>query len=153
MLTTPRWTHIALPAADLDASIAWYEQFTPLVLLARREDAQGQSAWLSHAGQVENPFVLVLVMFWRDRGRRQAIMAPFAHIGIEMPERADVDRIADQARRAGCLTWEPQDLPPPVGYICALSDPDGNVIEISHNQGVYATVQEVWGNGERGAPA
>ena len=145
MLTSPRWTHIALPASDLDASIAWYEEFTPLVLLRRREDAEGQSAWLSHEGQIENPFVLVLVMFWRDRGHRQPVMTPFAHIGIEMPARADVDRVAERARQAGCLTWEPQDLPPPVGYICAIRDPDGNVIEISHNQGVYATVQEVWG--------
>jgi len=36
-------------------------------------------------------------------------------------------------------------MPPPIGYICAINDPDGNVIEISHNQGVYAKVEEVWG--------
>jgi lactoylglutathione lyase len=141
----PRWTHIALPAADLDASIAWYERFTPLCLLVRREDDNGQSAWLSHAGQVENPFVLVLVMFFKDQHRRQPMLAPFAHIGIEMPTRADVDRLAALGAEAGCLQWPAQDLPPPVGYICALTDPDGNVIEISHNQGVYDTVQEVWG--------
>jgi lactoylglutathione lyase len=34
-----------------------------------------------------------------------------------------------------------------VGYICAAKDPDGNVIEFSHNQKVYATIQRVWGNG------
>ena len=146
MLSQPRWTHIALPSGDLDASIRWYEEFTPLVVLDRREDADGQSAWLSHEGQVDNPFVLVLVMFWRDKGTNHPIMGPVAHIGIEMPERADVDRVANRARTAGCLTWEPTDLPPPVGYICAITDPDGNVIEISHNQGVYAKVQEVWGN-------
>lgn len=142
---SPRWTHIALPSSDLDASIAWYEHFTPLSLLDRREDVDGQSAWLAHPGQVENPFVLVLVMFWRDKGRQQAIMAPFAHIGIEMPERADVDRLAGLGAEAGCLSWPAQDMPAPVGYICALNDPDGNVIEISHNQGVYDTVQQVWG--------
>ena len=143
--TTPRWTHIALPASDLDASIAWYERFTPLRLLIRREDADGQSAWLSHEGQVDNPFVLVLVMFYRDQGRQQPIMAPFAHIGIEMPSRADVDATAERGRAAGCLSWEPTDMPDPIGYICAVTDPDGNVIEISHNQGVYDTVQQVWG--------
>jgi catechol 2,3-dioxygenase-like lactoylglutathione lyase family enzyme len=143
---TARWTHIALPSSDLDASIAWYEAFTPLRLLARREDADGQSAWLAHEGQVENPFVLVLVMFWKDKGRPQPMLAPFAHIGIEMPERTDVDRIAALGREAGCLTWEPQDMPDPIGYICAIKDPDGNVIEISHDQGVYDTVQQVWGS-------
>lgn len=144
--STPRWTHIALPCSDLDASIAWYERFTPLRLLARREDEYGRSAWLAHEGQIENPFVLVLVMFFKEGGRKQPVMAPFAHIGIEMPERADVDRLAASGEEAGCLAWPTQDLPAPVGYICALSDPDGNVIEISHNQGVYDTVQEVWGH-------
>jgi catechol 2,3-dioxygenase-like lactoylglutathione lyase family enzyme len=141
----PRWTHIALPSGDLDASIAWYTSFTPLVLLDRREDDDGQSAWLCHDKQVENPFILVLVMFWKDKGKPAPIMAPFAHIGIEVPTRRDVEEIADRARAAGCLTWEPTEMPAPIGYICAISDPDGNVIEISHNQGVYAKVQEVWG--------
>jgi catechol 2,3-dioxygenase-like lactoylglutathione lyase family enzyme len=148
---TWRWTHIALPSSDLDASIRWYEEFTPLVLLDRREDADGQSAWLSHHGQVDNPFVLVLVMFFRDQGRKQPMLAPFAHIGVEVPNRADVDAIAEKARAAGCLTWEPTDMPDPIGYICAITDPDGNVIEISHNQGVYDKVQEVWGSAS--APA
>jgi lactoylglutathione lyase len=142
----PRWTHIALPCSELDATIAWYREFTPLVVLDRREDEFGQSAWLSHDGQAENPFILVLVMFYKDRGRLQPQLAPFAHIGIEMPARSDVVEIADRARVAGCLAWEPQDMPDPVGFICALKDPDGNVIEISHGQGVYAKVQQTWGS-------
>jgi lactoylglutathione lyase len=145
----PRWTHIALPSSDLDASIAWYAQFTPLVVLDRREDTDGQSAWLCHDKQVDNPFILVLVMFWRDKGKPTPIMAPFAHIGIEVPSRHDVEETAERARAAGCLAWEPTDMPDPIGFICAITDPDGNVIEISHNQGVYAKVQEVWGDSRR----
>ena len=41
-----------------------------------------------------------------------------------------------------------RDMPAPIGYVCALTDPDGNVIEISHNQGVYDKVDEVWGGGD-----
>lgn len=144
-LSRPRWTHIALPSSDLDRSVRWYERYTPLVLLCEHEDAEGRSAWLTHEGEAESPFVLVLVMFHREAGHRQPIMAPFAHIGIEVPERADVDAIAVAAAADGCLVWEPKDMPPPVGYICALNDPDGNVIEISHDQGVYAACQERWG--------
>jgi lactoylglutathione lyase len=147
VLDRPRWTHIALPSSDIDASVAWYEKYTPLVAFDRREDADGKNAWLAHEGQVENPFVLVLVMFYKDQGTRQPQLAPFAHIGIEMPERADVDRIAAMGRADGCLSWEPTDMPDPIGYICAVTDPDGNVIEISHNQGVFAKVEEVWGSG------
>jgi lactoylglutathione lyase len=146
VLTTPRWTHIALPSLDIDASVDWYLRYTPLGVLDRREDADGKSAWLAHEGQVENPFVLVLVMFYGSQGQAQPQLGPFAHLGIEVPERADVDRLAERARAEGCLHWEPTDMPAPVGYICALKDPDGNVIEISHNQGVHAKVEEVWGS-------
>jgi catechol 2,3-dioxygenase-like lactoylglutathione lyase family enzyme len=141
-----RWTHIALPAADIEKSIAWYRKYTPLELLDQREDADGQSAWLGHSDQPDNPFILVLVSFFKDQDKGpRATMAPFAHIGIEVPTRGDVDRIADEARAGGCLQWPPTDMPDPVGYICAINDPDGNVIEISHNQGVYDKAREVWG--------
>lgn len=145
MLASPRWTHVALPAADLEASIDWYERFTPLRLLDRRADEQGQSAWLSHEGASEHPFVLVLVMFYAEQGRPSRQLGPFAHLGIELPSRDDVDRIAQRARGEGCLAWEPQQLPPPVGYVCAATDPDGNVVEFSFDQGVYARAREVYG--------
>jgi lactoylglutathione lyase len=147
-LTTPRWTHVALPSCDIDRSIAWYEKFTPLVLVERFQDPMGKSAWMGHAGQVEHPFVLVLVMFYKDQGRQQPQLAPFAHIGIEVPSEQELDSIAAQADRDGCLAMKPQRIPPPVGYVCMISDPDGNRIEISHNQQVYQKVQERWGRAQ-----
>jgi hypothetical protein len=89
--------------------------------------------------------VLVLVSFNKDRGGQLGLLGPFAHIGVEVPHRRDVDDIAASARELGCLHWEPRDMPDPVGYICALTDPDGNVIEISHNQQVFDTVRRRWG--------
>lgn len=144
-LTAPRWTHIALPSVDIDESVAWYEEFTPLVVLERFEDAMGKSAWLSHEGQVDPPFVLVLVMFYKDQGTKQPQLAPFAHIGIEVPNAEAIDAIAAKAEAAGCLAMPPQRLPPPVGYVCMLDDPDGNRIEFSYDQQVYQKVQEHWG--------
>jgi hypothetical protein len=35
-------------------------------------------------------------------------------------------------------------MPEHVGYICALRDPDGNVVEFSHDQKVFATVRALW---------
>jgi len=143
-----RWTHIALPCTDIDKTIAWYEEFTPLRLLERREDADGYGAWLGHPDMVETPFILVLVSFFRDQnGGPQPIMAPFAHIGIEVTSREEVEELARRGDAAGCLAWAPTDMPDPIGYICALTDPDGNMIEFSFDQGVYAKVQEVWGAG------
>jgi lactoylglutathione lyase len=144
--SAPRWTHIALPCHDIDASIDWYSRYTTLKLHDRREDADGQGAWLGHDDQVDKPFVLVLVSFFRDQEKGpQPVMAPFAHIGIEVPSKEEVERIAAEAEREGCLHWPPTQMPPPIGYICAITDPDGNVIEISFDQGVYAKAREVWG--------
>ncbi len=145
-LTTARFTHVALPCADIDATIAWYERFTPLRLLDRREDADGFGAWLGQPDMVDKPFIVVLVSFHRERAAGpHPTLAPFAHLGIEVPTRDDVDRIAALGREEGCLAWEPQQLPPPIGYVCALTDPDGNMVEFSHDQGVFAKVHEVWG--------
>jgi catechol 2,3-dioxygenase-like lactoylglutathione lyase family enzyme len=141
-----RWTHVALPSCDLDAAVEFYTTMTPLVVVATHQDAAGRNAWLSNPGQAETPFVLVLVEFAADRGRPQPQLGPFAHLGIEVPRRTDVDAIAARARELGCLHWEPRQLPPPVGYVCALTDPDGNVVEISHDQRVFAEVRALWGS-------
>ena len=145
--TSPRWTHIALPATDLDATIDWYQRFTPLRLLDRRTDSEGQSAWLGQPDMGDKPFILVLVSFNRDRDNGpQTVMAPFAHIGIELPSEQAVRDVAELARVDGSLVWEPQWMPRPIGFICACTDPDGNVIEFSFDQGVYEKAQEVWGS-------
>ncbi len=151
----PRWTHIALPVADIERSIAFYTDMTPLVVVARFTDDDGtgnNSAWLSNDAQWENPFVLVLAQFSPEDGKRYnlvagepiATLAPFAHIGIELAAREDVDAIAERGQAIGCLRSLPRQLAAHVGYICSLTDPDGNVIEFSHDQKVYEMVRGKW---------
>ena len=145
-LTEPRWTHVAIPVSDLDRSIEFYTDLTPLVVVTRNEDESGRGAWLSNDKQVETPFVLVLSeMFDAEPGRPTRTLGPFAHLGIELPKKADVDAVAERARRMGVLEWEPRQMMEHIGYICAARDPDGNVIEFSWNQKVYARIQELWG--------
>jgi catechol 2,3-dioxygenase-like lactoylglutathione lyase family enzyme len=149
--TIARFTHVALPSTDIDATVAWYEQFTPLRLLDQRSDDVGRSAWMGQPDMVERPFIVVFVSFDRDRASGpHPVLAPFAHLGIEVPDRNEVDDVAARGREAGCLMWEPQQLPYPVGYVCALRDPDGNLVEFSHDQGVFAKVAEVWGGAAQG---
>ncbi len=147
--TSPRWTHVALRVSDIDATIAWYRTYTTLELLDRREDEHGYGAWLGHTDAGEFPFVLVLAQFFDGHdptGTTEfARLGPFAHLGIELPERADVDAIAARAEADGCLAMPAQQLPDPVGYVCMLADPDGNLVEFSFDQGVYEKVREVWG--------
>jgi hypothetical protein len=42
----------------------------------------------------------------------------------------------------------PTMMPPPIGYICMLRDPAGNMVEFSWDQGVFATAVERWGANE-----
>ncbi|MGB3733345.1 MAG: VOC family protein [Ilumatobacter sp.] len=147
--TTSRWTHIALRVSDIDATIEWYQRYTDLKLLDKREDEDGFGAWLGHPDQGEFPFVLVLAQFFEGRDpfapAPLAKMAPFNHFGIELPTKADVDAIAERAEADGCLGMPARMMPDPIGYICMLEDPDGNLVEFSYDQGVYEKVREVWG--------
>jgi catechol 2,3-dioxygenase-like lactoylglutathione lyase family enzyme len=154
-LSEPRLTHVALPCANLDRTIEFYTSVTPLVVVARNEDENGRGAWLSNPEQSRDPFVLVVAEFPREvagdfgqeAGRPVPTLTPFAHIGIEVPEREDVDRIAETGRELGCLHWEPRQMAEHIGYVCALTDPDGNVVEFSHGQKVFSTVRNLWGDG------
>jgi catechol 2,3-dioxygenase-like lactoylglutathione lyase family enzyme len=143
-----RWTHIALQVDDIDATIAWYTSFTPLELIDRRRDDAGFGAWLGMPGETNNPFILVVAQFFPESDpfadSPKTVLGPFAHFGIELPTRGDIDAVARRADEAGCLAMEPTMMPPPIGYICMLRDPDGNTVEFSWDQGVFATLTERW---------
>ncbi|MAG52026.1 MAG: hypothetical protein QF796_02730 [Acidimicrobiales bacterium] len=75
-------------------------------------------------------------------------MAPHAgsltHLALpcrNLDSREAVDEAAQRGRTAGCLAWEPAELSPPVGYIRALADPDGNLVEFSFGQDAAAVVE------------
>ncbi len=149
------WTHIALCVKDIDATIAWYERFTHLTLLARGEDKDGKNAWLGDASRPDSPFVLVLGQFYEGHDpfapAPHPPLGPFAHIGIELPTKAAVDDVAERGRSEGCLAFGPTQMPKQIGYICFLKDPNGNTVEFSYDQGVYEKAREVWGRAK--APA
>lgn len=141
--TSTRWTHIALPVRDMAATVEWYRTWTPLTVLHDRRDDDGRTVWLGHAADPaapSHPFVLVLIES-ATFDTVGTVLAPLAHLGFEMQSRADVDDIAARAQAAGILHWDANDLGPPVGYICAVRDPDGNIVEFSHDQGVYKAAQ------------
>lgn len=145
----PFWTHLALRVKDIDATIAWYEEFTHLRLLERGEEQYGYNAWIGDPSTAEKPFVLVLAQFFEGKDpfapAEHPAIGPFAHMGIELPTKEMVDVVAEKGRQAGCLAFGPKQMHKQVGYICFLKDPDGNTIEFSFDQGVYEKAREVWG--------
>ena len=125
------FTHCALHVQDLASSVRFYERYCGLKIVRRHGgDSDEAVAWLAEEGR-EKLFVLVLVSGGEGQDRKDGDMT---HYGFAVGTREDVDAIAAEARDAGCLYWEPQELPPPVGYLCALEDPDGYVVEFSFGQ-------------------
>lgn len=145
----PRWTHIALRVGDVEQSIVWYERFTPLRLVRRSSDDLGIGAWLADPKDGEYPFVLALSQFAPATDpfgfAPPTVLGPYAHIGFELQSRDEVDAIAASAEAEGTLTLAPTMMPPPIGYICFVEDPDGNTVEFSYDQGTYSVIREEWG--------
>ena len=125
-----RLTHLALPCHDLEATIQWYEKYTPLRKTHHRQDPKGAVAWLSPE---ESEIVLVFIQK-NDTSEPIAVLTPLAHLGIALDSTDQVDQVAARGENEGCLAWEPRQESDPVGYICALSDPDGNLVEFSYGQ-------------------
>ena len=123
----PTLTHIALHVQDVATSVAFYEDYCGLRVVQER--AAGV-AWLAEAGR-DVAFVIVLVPGGRARSldRRHV-----SHLGFACGNRDEVDAVAARARTAGRLVWEPRQEPPPVGYHCGITDPDGNFVEFSYGQ-------------------
>lgn len=125
------FTHCALHVQDIDASVAFYEKYCGMsVVRSHGSNPDEKTVWLAEKGR-EAEFVLVLVAGGK---RQQRMNGDMTHYGFAVAAREEVDAIAERARADGLLYWEPQELPDPVGYLCAVEDPDGYVVEFSFGQ-------------------
>lgn len=127
---TPNLTHLALHVRDLEACIAFYQDFCAMKIVHERNDAGQRIVWLAEPGR-EAEFIFVLLPGGpgRDQGDRD-----YSHFGFALGSKAQVDAIAGRAEAAGCLAWPPRQESYPVGYYCGLRDPDGNFVEFSYGQ-------------------
>ena len=126
---TPEFTHCALHVRDLDESIAFYESYCGLRIVKEHGKGKERTVWMAHAE--EGAFVLVLL---GGGGERAQDTGDMTHYGFAVASRAEVERVAERGRREGRLFWELQEFPPPTGYLCAVRDPSGYVIEFSCGQ-------------------
>lgn len=129
-------THVALPVADLAASLAFYEKYAGLGLVHERVDpvTGRRVAWI---GDRTRPFVVVLVEVPEVRHP----LLPLAHLGVGLASRDAVDRLAAEAQREGRACYGPVDAGAPVGYFALISDPDRHTLELSHGQEVSLAVE------------
>jgi len=128
----PTLTHLALHVTDLEACIDFYRDYCGMSPTHDRTDPASHTrvVWLSEPGRADD-FIIVLI--GGGPAKHQAD-DDFSHLGFALASRGAIDGIADKARRAGCLVWEPRDEPYPVGYYCGVRDPDGRFVEFSYGQ-------------------
>lgn len=138
-------THIALPVRDLEATLAFYAKYTKLVNIHERQDPETglRTAWLANARDITDAgarFVIVLIHgklptnITGDIKEQYGFLKSISHLGISVESRAEVDRLAEMAREDGCLLLGPMYRNEVVGYICVVTDPDGNNLEFSFGQ-------------------
>jgi lactoylglutathione lyase len=139
-------THIALPVRDLDATLAFYAKYTTLANIHQRHDPETdlRTAWLANERDVSTEgsarFVIVLICgklptkITGDIKEEYGFLRSISHLGISLNSRDEVDHIAAMAKEEGCLLLGPMYRNEVVGYICVITDPDGNNVEFSVEQ-------------------
>ena len=126
----PVFTHCALHVQNLERSVAFYRDFCKLTVVDEHgEGPNDHAVWMTEEGRSDYVFVLLLGGPPHNQPRED-----LSHFGFALGSRADVDAMAERGRAEGCLAWEPKAFPYPVGYRCALKDPDGYIIEFSYGQ-------------------
>ncbi len=82
---------------------------------------------------------------WKSRGGKPQPdgVAGLHHVAFLFPSQTELARTVKRLLEAGVEPYQALDHGTHLAVY--VTDPDGNVIEISHNQGVYAKAQEVWG--------
>jgi catechol 2,3-dioxygenase-like lactoylglutathione lyase family enzyme len=129
-------THVALPVTDVDATAAFYSRYAGMQVVHRRAADPGAGAgavvWLS---DLTRPFVVVCI-----ETPVTHVLGGWAHLGVAVASRADVDRRVAEARAEGRAVDGPHDSGPPVGYWAIVPDPDGHHLEVAFGQEVGATV-------------
>jgi catechol 2,3-dioxygenase-like lactoylglutathione lyase family enzyme len=123
-----RWTHITINCSDIDRSIDFYTSFCGLSIVRDRRPEGRHNVWL---GPPTSPgavpiFVLVVV--------QDEVKSLLDHFGFQCDSRAEVDRIAEQARQQNILVEPPVDVGGVVGYFAMVKDPDGHIVEFTYGQ-------------------
>jgi len=122
-----RLTHVALHVNAIDACIEFYQRYCNLEVTDDQVRGGRRVVLMAAPGQ-STSFVLQLMGGGTDKPARPE---EDRHFGFAVDSREEVDRLAAMAADESVLLWEVYEAPFPMGYLCAVQDPNGNTVEIS----------------------
>jgi catechol 2,3-dioxygenase-like lactoylglutathione lyase family enzyme len=114
----------------MDRAIAFYQKWCRLGIVKDRRKEGGSTVWLGMPNCNKTLPEFILVLDPADG----PVEHPINHLGFQCQERSDIDNIANQARQAEILVYEPHDSGGSVGYWTLIRDPDGHLIEFTYGQ-------------------
>jgi len=132
------FTHFAIWAGDLDASIAFYRKYAGMSVLSERSERSGtRVAWMADDHQR-----LILALLAPRRlplAKRLGIalarrIGPPSHIGVECSSREEIQRLCELGRAEGILRKAAAERGGSTGFVGIIADPDGNDLELSFGQ-------------------
>lgn len=126
-------THLALHVEDIEACVAFYQDYAAMSLVHERGDEHHRIVWLADKNEEQHQvnFIIVLIA---GGPQKQPKAHDFSHIGFALESKEAVDAIALKAKAAGILAWDVCEEAYPVGYYCGLRSPCGNFVEFSFGQ-------------------
>ena len=122
-----RLTHIALHVDAIDECVRFYQRYCDLEVADDQVRGGRRVVLMAETGRGES-FVLQLMAGGADK---DPTPDEDRHFGFAVESREEVDRLAAMAADEGILLWETFEGPFPMGYLCAVKDPNGNTVEIS----------------------
>ena len=135
----PALTHLALHVSDWEATRDFYRDYCGMSVNHSRGSGEHTTLWLAEPGK-EREFVIVVIAGGQ---RRAQAPSDYSHLGFALKGREEVDAIAARAEAEGVLAWPARDNPYPVGYYCALKDPEGTFVEFSYGQPLGPGAEDV----------
>ena len=132
-----RLTHIALHVDAIDECVRLYQRYCHLEVADDQVRGGRRVVLMAETGRGES-FVLQLMAGGADK---DPTPDEDRHFGFAVESREEVDRLAAMAADEGILLWETFEGPFPMGYLCAVKDPNGNTVEISCGHLLESEVQ------------
>ena len=132
-----RLTHIALHVDAIEECVRFYQHYCDLEVTDDQVRGGRRVVLMAEAGRGES-FVLQLMAGGVDK---DPTPDEDRHFGFAVESREEVDRLAAMAADEGILLWETFEGPFPMGYLCAVKDPNGNTVEISCGHLLESEVQ------------